>query len=77
MIIAISGLHGTGKSTIAKKIAEKLGLRHYSTGDAFRELAKEMNMTLKEFTSYVENNPIIDKKLDEKVKSIGKQGDIT
>ena len=64
MIIAISGLHGTGKSTIAKKIAEKLGIRHYSTGDAFRELAEEMNMTLEEFTAYVEKNPEIDKKLD-------------
>ena len=41
MIITISGLHGTGKSTIGKKLAENLGIRYYSTGQAFRELANE------------------------------------
>jgi len=76
MIITISGLHGTGKSTIAKIIAEKLDLQYYSTGQAFRDLAKEMNMTLEEFTKYVERNPEIDKKLDDKINQIAQQGNI-
>ncbi|MFX1503971.1 MAG: (d)CMP kinase [Promethearchaeota archaeon] len=67
MIITISGLHGTGKSTIGKLIAEKLGIQYFSTGQAFRELAQEMNMTLKEFTEYAEKNPEIDIKLDNKI----------
>ncbi len=76
MIITISGLHGTGKSTIGKIIAEKLGIQYYSTGQAFRDLAKEMNMTLEEFTLYVERNPGIDKKLDDKINQIAQQGNI-
>lgn len=76
MIITISGLHGTGKSTIGKKLAEFFDLRYYSTGEAFRELAKERNMTLKEFTKYAENNPDIDITLDKKINSIANKGNI-
>jgi len=67
MIITISGLHGTGKSTVGKLIAKALGLNYYSTGQAFRDLAIEKNMTLEEFTKYVENHPEIDKELDNKI----------
>lgn len=65
--IAISGFHGTGKSTIGSILAEKLNLKHYSTGDAFRSLAKEKGMSLREFSMYVEDNPDIDEMLDQKV----------
>ncbi|TFG13781.1 MAG: cytidylate kinase [Promethearchaeota archaeon] len=76
MILTISGLHGTGKSTIGKLLAETLGLRYYSTGQAFRDLAQEMNMTLEEFTEYVEKHPEIDKKLDQRVIQVAKEGNI-
>ncbi|MFW9999419.1 MAG: (d)CMP kinase [Candidatus Hodarchaeota archaeon] len=76
MIITISGLHGTGKSTIGKLIAENLGIQFYSTGQAFRDLAKEMNMTLEEFTKYVEKNPNIDRKLDDKINEIAQRGNV-
>ncbi len=76
MILIISGLHGTGKSTIGKLIAENLGLQYYSTGQAFRDLAKDMNMTLKEFTEFVEKTPEIDKKLDAKIIEIAQKGNI-
>lgn len=76
MILTISGLHGTGKSTIGKLVAEKLGIKYYSTGQAFRDLAKNMNFNLEEFTEYVENNPDIDKKLDQKIIEIAQKGDI-
>jgi len=76
MIITISGLHGTGKSTIGKLIAEKLGIQYYSTGQAFRDLAQEMNMTLEEFTKYAEKHPKIDEKLDDKIEKIAQKGNI-
>lgn len=76
MILTISGLHGTGKSTVGKLVAKKLMINYYSTGDAFRDLAKEMDLTLEEFTSYVEKNPEIDKKLDDKIKKIAQKGNI-
>ncbi len=76
MILSISGLHGTGKSTIAKLIAEALGIKYYSTGQAFRDLAIEMDMTLEEFTKYVEDHPEIDNALDDKVVEVAKEGNV-
>jgi len=40
-VICISGMAGTGKSTLAKKLAQKYGLKYYSGGDALRVLAAE------------------------------------
>jgi cytidylate kinase len=40
-VICISGMAGTGKSTLAKKLAQKYGLKYYSGGDALRVLASE------------------------------------
>ena len=76
MILTISGLHGTGKSTIGKLISQKLGLKYYSTGQAFRDLANDMNFTLEEFTDYVEKNPDIDRKLDDKIIEIALKDNI-
>ena len=76
MIITISGLHGTGKSTVGKILSERLGVKYYSTGQAFRDLAQEKNMSLKQFTDYVENHPEIDLELDEKIIHIAQQGDV-
>jgi cytidylate kinase len=39
IIVCISGLAGTGKSTLAKKLAKKYGLKYYSGGDALKALA--------------------------------------
>jgi len=76
MIISISGLHGTGKSTVGKLVAKALGLNYYSTGQAFRDLAKEMGKNLQDFTRYVEDHPDIDKKLDEKILKIAEKDNI-
>ncbi|MHA1105671.1 MAG: (d)CMP kinase [Promethearchaeota archaeon] len=76
MIITISGLHGTGKTTAGKLVAKALGLNYYSTGQAFRDLAKEMKMNLQEFSRYVEEHPNIDKQLDEKIIKIAEKNNI-
>ena len=40
MVICVSGMAGTGKSTLSKKIAKRYNLKCYSGGDALKELAK-------------------------------------
>lgn len=64
--VAISGLHGAGKTTAAKKLSEKFNLEYISAGGTFREMAEERGMSLKEFSNYVEENPEIDKKIDQR-----------
>jgi len=41
IVICICGMTGCGKSTVAKRLAEKYGLRHVSGGDALKALAIE------------------------------------
>ena len=66
MIITISGKAGSGKSTVAKQLAKKLGLKHYSIGDIMRQVAKEKNMSLNELSKLAEKDKTIDLMLDKK-----------
>jgi len=74
MNIAVSGLHGTGKSTIAKFLAEKFHLNYYSTGMMFREIAKEKGMSLEELSKRAEKDKHIDLELDSKIKEYADKG---
>ena len=74
MLITFSGLHGTGKTTVAKSISERFDLAHYSTGMLFREMAEKKSMSLVEFSEYASKHKEVDIKLDKKMKSIGLKG---
>ena len=67
-IITMSGFPGSGKSTIADKVAEELDYSRFSSGDFMRELAAERGLTLAELSAQAEENPAIDKKIDAKNK---------
>ena len=75
MRITISGKAGSGKSTVAKMLSERLKLRHYSIGDLMRAMAKEKKMSLLEFNKIAEKNKSIDFELDSKLKELGKAKD--
>ena len=66
MIITISGKAGSGKSTIAKELAKKLKLKHYSIGALMRQIAKEKNISLIELSKLAEKDSSIDLELDKK-----------
>ena len=66
MIITISGKAGSGKSTVAKEVAKKLGLKHYSIGDLMRKIAKEKSMSLNKMSRLAEEDRSIDMELDKK-----------
>ncbi len=42
MILCICGMAGSGKSTVAKKLAAHYGLRYYSGGDALKAVAADL-----------------------------------
>jgi cytidylate kinase len=72
--VTIGGLPGSGKTTVAKILAERLGLNYINAGDIFRNLAKKKGMTLEEFGVYAEQNPSVDQAIDNKLVEVAKQG---
>ena len=64
MIVTISGLSGSGKSTAARMIAERLDIPAVDTGAIFRELAAKHGMDVHEFGAYAEKHPEVDRELD-------------
>ena len=71
MIISIGGKAGSGKTTIAKMLAEKLGWPLYFIGKIRRAKAAELNMTLEEYNKYGETHAETDLEVDEYQKQLG------
>lgn len=76
LVLAISGLHGSGKSTYARALAAAFGLRLVSAGQIFRRIAKERNLTLEQLTEEAKKNPEIDRLIDEMTKEEAAKGNV-
>jgi len=87
IIICISGLPGCGKSTVAKKLAQKYRLKYISGGDALKELAVEAGFKPsgedwweteegRRFLNKRLEDPDFDKRVDEKLIEAAKQGEV-
>ena len=78
---------GCGKSTVAKRLAEKYGLEYFSGGNALKALALEAGYKPAEigwwetaegmnFLQQRMADPQFDKKVDEKLLELAKQGNV-
>ena len=76
MAITISGTPGSGKSTVAKLLEKKLGLKYIYSGEIFREMAKKYKMSLEEFGRYCERHREVDKELDDYQLEILQMGNV-
>lgn len=85
IIICVSGMAGTGKNTLSKKLAQKYNLDYYSGGDALKDLAKEAgynvsdegwweNPTGLSFLEVRRKDPKFDKAVDAKLLERAKKG---
>ncbi|MGB9927535.1 MAG: (d)CMP kinase [Methanosarcina sp.] len=70
MLITVSGLPGSGTSTISRLLAESYELELISSGEVFRRIAKEKGMTLSEFGAMAEKDPSIDLAIDKNQRAI-------
>jgi cytidylate kinase len=87
IVVCISGMAGTGKSTLAKKLAQKYKLKYYSGGDALKELAKDEGYNPSSrgwwespeglsFLKKREKNLKFDKAVDDKLLEYAQQGNV-
>ena len=87
MVICISGMAGTGKSTLSKKLAERYSLKYYSGGNALKALAAEEGYdSSKEgwwespeglcFLEKRNNDLSFDKAVDEKLLRYASEGNV-
>ena len=74
-IISLTGDLAAGKTTITKLLIEELGYSIYKNGERFRNMAKEMNMSVSEFGDYVDKHPEIDRDLDDFARKFGEEND--
>lgn len=72
-IITISGTPGSGKSTIAQILVEKLNAHRIYVGAIRRELAREKGMTLEELNDYGMTHPETDVDVDQKIAQQARQ----
>ena len=86
-VICISGMAGTGKSTLSKKLAEKYQLRYFSGGDVLKELAKQEGYDVSvqgwwespeglKFLNERINDPKFDKEVDDRLLEHAQQGNV-
>lgn len=87
IVICVCGLAGSGKSTVAKRLAEKYGLKYYSGGEALKTLAIEAGYKpvkggwweSKEGLSFLEQrsrDSSFDRRVDAKLLEMAKAGNV-
>ena len=74
MLITISGLPGSGKTTVARLVAQALGLEHVYAGDIFRRQAEAAGLSLEEYARRAETDHSIDRRLDDVMRERAKRG---
>ena len=74
MLITISGLPGSGKTTVARLLSHRLGVPHIYAGDLYRRAAVERGVSLEAFNALSEKDHSIDRELDAKMAEYARQG---
>ena len=70
MRVTVSGLPGSGTTSLARQLAAAHHLTLISAGEVFRQMAREKGMELAEFGRLAEHDPSIDREIDTRQKEI-------
>jgi cytidylate kinase len=75
LLVTISGLPGSGTTTVSRLVADALGVERLPGGEVFRQMAAEAGMSLAEFGAFVQGHPEIDRELDDRLQARAAEGD--
>ncbi len=75
-IITICGGLGSGKSSTAKRVAQVLGFKHFSSGDFFRQIGLDLGLSVTETNKEAEINKKIDEMTDQKLRDLNNENKI-
>lgn len=74
MIITITGLPGSGKSTVGRMVAKQLGVPFYSMGDLRAKMALERGLTIDQLNALGETEAFTDTDVDDYQTKLGASG---
>jgi cytidylate kinase len=72
-IITVAGAVGSGKSSTAKAVAAALGYKHFSSGDLFRQIARERGLSIEAINLTAEQQKEVDYQVDELLQKMGRE----
>lgn len=74
-IITLTGDIASGKGAVSHILQSKLNYEIYKNGEYFRELARQHNMSIKDFNIYVESHKEIDLQIEKSAEVYAKDHD--
>jgi cytidylate kinase len=76
VLVTLSGLPGSGTSTVAAATSVALGIEHLDGGTVFRAMASERGLSLAEFSRLAEGDDTVDRALDDRLAARIAAGDV-
>lgn len=76
MLVTLSGLPGSGTSTVARRVASALHVEHVDGGTLFRAMAAERGLSLAQFAALAEGDETIDRALDARLTDRARTGGV-
>jgi len=74
-IITVGGNPGSGKTTLAAKLAAELGYEELYVGGIFREIAAERSITVERLSADIKNDPMLELSIDARQEKLMREKD--